>query len=37
MEEYLERSGMGRDEILEYTEENCECCFLLFELYFPII
>ena len=30
MEENLERSGMGSDEILEFMEENCKCCILLY-------
>ena len=29
MEEELERSRMGSDEILEYMEEHCRCCFWL--------
>ena len=29
-EKELERSGMGSDEILEYMEENCKCCFSLY-------
>ena len=34
LEEELERSGMGSDEILEYMEENCKCCFLLYSIVF---
>ena len=30
VQEELERSGMGSDEILECMEENCKCCFLLY-------
>ena len=28
---------MGSDEILEYMEENCECCFFYIQFSFPII
>ena len=34
MEEELDRSGMGNNEILEYMEENRKCCFLLYSIVF---
>ena len=34
VEEELERSGMGRDEILEYMQEICKCCFSLYSIVF---
>ena len=34
MEEELERSGMGSNDILEYMEENCRSCFLLYLIAF---
>ena len=37
VEKELERSGMGSDEILEYIEENCMCCFWLYLIVFPMI
>ena len=34
VEEELDMSGMGIDEILEYMEKNCRCCFLLYWSFF---
>ena len=34
VEEELERSGMGSDEILEYMVEDSKCCFLLYLIVF---
>ena len=30
LESYLEMTGMEKEEIIEYLEENCECCVSLF-------
>ena len=30
VESELEMTDMGKEEILEYLEENSECCFLVF-------
>ena len=34
VEEELERSGMGSNEILEHIEENCRSCFSLYSIIF---
>ena len=35
VEEWSERNGMGKEEILEYLEENHECFFHHFEYSLP--